>query len=95
MGSGEVKLSSMNSVNSVNTYLFKINNRNSRRRREICSSKLTIKTPGLRHWRPSDVVIVNFEHISPWDFTPFSSVSIVDFEHVNVGWKVADEISKH
>ena len=34
-------------------YLFKGNNRNTRKRCEICS-KLTIKTP----------VIVNFEHIS-------------------------------
>ena len=30
----------------------------------------------------SDVLIVNFEHISP----PFSSVPIVDFEQVNVTW---------
>ena len=27
-------------------------------------SKLTIKTPEGRHWRPTDVFIVNFEHIS-------------------------------
>ena len=32
--------------------------------------------------RPSDVLIVNFEHISP----TFSSVHIVDFEQVNVTW---------
>ena len=32
--------------------------------------------------RPSDVLIVNFEHISP----TFSSVPIVDFEQVNVTW---------
>ena len=30
----------------------------------------------------SDVLIVNFEHISP----PFSSAPIVDFEQVNVTW---------
>ena len=44
-------------------YLFKVNNRNTRTRCEICS-KLTIKTPERRHWRRSGVFIVNFEHIS-------------------------------
>ena len=43
--------------------LLKVNNRNTRTRCEICS-KLTIKTPGRRHWRRSGVFIVNFEHIS-------------------------------
>ena len=27
--------------------------------------KLTIKTPERRHWRPSAVFVLNFEHISP------------------------------
>ena len=40
-------------------YLFKVNNRNTRTRCEICS-KLTIKTPERR----SGVFIVNFENIS-------------------------------
>ena len=40
-------------------YLFKVNNRNSRKMCKICS-KLTIKTPERR----SGVFIVNFEHIS-------------------------------
>ena len=31
-------------------YMFKVNNRNTRTRCEICS-KLTIKTPERRHWR--------------------------------------------
>ena len=44
-------------------YLFKVNNRNTRARCEICS-KLTIKTPERRHWRRSGVFIVTFEHIS-------------------------------
>ena len=50
---------------------------------EICS-KLTIKTPERRHCRRSRsaVFIVNFEHILHF----FSSVSIVDFEQVNVRW---------
>ena len=41
-------------------YLFKVNNRNTRKKCEICS-KLTIKTPERRR---SGVFIVNFEHIS-------------------------------
>ena len=44
-------------------YMFKVNNRNTRAKYEICS-KLTIKTPERRHWRRSGVFIVNFEHIS-------------------------------
>ena len=43
--------------------MFKINNRNTRTRCEICS-KLTIKTPERRHWHRSAVFTVNFEHIS-------------------------------
>ena len=41
----------------ANIYLFKVNNRNSRKRCEICS-KLTLKTTEWRH------VFVNFQHIS-------------------------------
>ena len=44
-------------------YMFKINNRNTRTRCEMCS-KLTIKTPERRHWRHSGVFIVNFKRIS-------------------------------
>ena len=44
-------------------YMFRVNNRNTRTRCEICS-KLTIKTPQQRHWRRSGVFNVNFEHIS-------------------------------
>ena len=44
-------------------YMFKVNNKNTRTRCEICS-KLTIKTPERRKWRLSTVFIVNFEHIS-------------------------------
>ena len=44
-----------------NLYLVKFNNRNTRKRGEICS-KLTIKTPERRHWRRVSVFI-NFEHI--------------------------------
>ena len=61
-------------------YLLKANNRNTRTRCEICS-KLTIKIPERRHWRRSSIFIVNFEH-----FTPCSSVTIDNFEHVIAGW---------
>ena len=49
--------------NPANVYLFKVNNRNTRKRCEI-GSKLTIKISERLHWRCSDVFIVNFEHIS-------------------------------
>ena len=45
-------------------------------------SKLTIKTLERRHWRPSSVFIVNFEHISH-----LALVSTVNFEQVNSGWE--------
>ena len=43
-------------------YLLKVNNRNTKKRREICS-KLTIKTPERRQRRRSGHFIVNFESI--------------------------------
>ena len=51
------------SIMPVNKCLLKVNNRNSRKKCEICS-KSTKKTPERRHWRFSGVFIVNFEHIS-------------------------------
>ena len=65
--------------NIAANYIFKVNNRNTRARCEICS-KLTIKTPEPRQWRGSSVLIVTY-------FTPCSSIVIVNFEQVNVGWK--------
>ena len=84
---------------TASIYLFKVNNRNTRKRCKICS-KLTIKTPERRHWRRTGVFIVNFENTrmalltSYWClyrwlwayFTPCSSVSIGNFEYVNAGW---------
>ena len=55
------------------------NNSNTRKRCEICS-KLTMKSP-----QRSTVFVVNFEHVSHL-FTPFSSVSTVGFEQVNICW---------
>ena len=49
--------------NPAGSYMFKVNNRNTRTRYEICS-KLTIKIPARRQWRHSGIFIVNFEHIS-------------------------------
>ena len=43
--------------------MFKVNNRNTKTRCEICS-KLTTKTPERRQWRRSGVFIVNLERIS-------------------------------
>ena len=70
-------------MNPANIYLFKVNNRNTRKRCEVCS-KLAVKTPErlalntlfrTPEQRRSGVFIVNFEHISHL----FSSVSIVHF----------------
>ena len=69
--SGAIKTS-----NLANIYLCTANNRNTRKRCEICS-ELTIKTPE-RH-----VFIVNFEHISHL----FLVLLLVDFEQVNVSWE--------
>ena len=65
---------------STNIFLFIVNNRNTRKRCEICS-KLTIKSPQRR----STVFINTFEHVS-YLFTTFSSVSTVGFEQVDVCW---------
>ena len=65
----------------TNTYLFKVNKRNTRKRCEMCP-KLTIKTSERVHWHSSDVFFVNFESY----LTYFSSVFIVDFEQVNASW---------
>ena len=67
-------------MNPVNNYMFKVNNRNTKTRCEICSN-LTIKTPGGRQWRCSGVFIVNFEPTC-------SSVSIANFEQVNASWEL-------
>ena len=48
--------------NPAGNYMFKVNNRTTRTRCEICS-KLTMKTPERGQWRRSGVFIVNFEHI--------------------------------
>ena len=52
----------LNRIIPANIYLFKVNNKNTRKR-FICS-KLTIKTAKWRQWRRSGVFIANFERIS-------------------------------
>ena len=56
--------------------------------RKICS-KLTIKTPenviDIHHWSS---LIWYFYYLWTY-FTPFSSVSIVDFEQLNVRWETS------
>ena len=49
---------------SFGNYMFKVNDRNTTTKCEICS-RLTIETPEQRQWREwrrSGVFIVNFEH---------------------------------
>ena len=46
---------------SFGNYMFKVNDRNTITKCEICS-RLTIETPEQRQWRRSGVFIVNFEH---------------------------------
>ena len=53
------ELTQLSNCYPANIYLFKVKNRNTTKRYEICS-KLTIKTPERRHLRRSGVFIVNF-----------------------------------
>ena len=69
--------------NPANIYLFKFNNRKTRKRSEICS-KLTIKTL-TSFWCFYCLLWIYF--------IPFSTVSIVDFKQVNAGWVVAFSIN--
>ena len=67
-------IANLKTAYTAGIYLLKVNNRNSRTRCGICS-ELTIKTLERRQWRQL------------WTyFTPCSSVSIVNFEHVIAGW---------
>ena len=64
IGIRSAKLTSLGLLmNPVGIFMFKVNNRNTRTRCEICS-KLTIETPERRQWCRSGVFIVNLEHLS-------------------------------
>ena len=67
------KNSSLYLTYSANIYMFKVNNRNTRKRFEIYWN-LSIKTPEQPHWPIRTY------------FIPFSSASVVYFEQVNVCW---------
>ena len=60
--------------------MFKVNDRNTRTRCDICS-KLTIKTPERCQWCRRCVLLLTLNIV-----TPCSSVSIVNFEQANTGW---------
>ena len=61
-------------------YLYKFNNRNTRKWYEICS-ELTIKTP-KRSQDVNDIVLVSI--LLALIFHTFSGISFVDFEQANV-----------
>ena len=63
-------------IKPANIYLFKVNNRNTRKRCEMCSK---LKTKTLED--VNDVVLV-FQLLT----LNISSVPIVNFEQVNVSW---------
>ena len=71
-------------VNPANICLFKFNNKNIRKRCETCS-KLTMKRSERRltYLIPFDVLKYFWTY-----FTPFSTVSVVDFEQVNISCDV-------
>ena len=93
-------------ANPANIYLFKVNNRNTRKRCEI-RSKLTIIAPERRHCRCSGVFIINFGHISHLFlvflllilniFHTFFQCFCCWFEQANVSWEVCNNppLSKH
>ena len=67
-----------NTLYSAGSYMFKVNNRNTRTRYEICS-KLTIKTPERHHWIY---------------FRTCSNVSIIIFDQVNAVCLSSDLVKK-
>ena len=68
-------------LNPLKIYLFYVIKRKIRKKYEMCS-KLTIKTYKRRQWCRCGVFTVNFKHISHI----LSSVSMVNFEQVNICW---------
>ena len=74
--------------NPANIYLFKVNNRNTRKRYETYS-KLTVKIPERCQWHRFGVLLLTLNR-----FVTFSSVSVVDFEQVNGSWECVKFYSK-
>ena len=73
----------MLNIYPAGNYTFKVNNKNTRTRCEICS-KLTIKRPERCQWRRSGILIVNFEHvIAGWkDNNKHSRTAYINVEWV-------------
>ena len=68
----------------VGIYMFKVNNRNTRKRCETCT-KVTKKNT-----RTTSVTLFWCLYSKLWTyFTPLSSVLIVDFEQANFSWEVS------
>ena len=72
---------SLGFINPANIYLLKVNNTNTRKRREICS-KLTIKTPGRHHWpRSGDLMsTLNIFHTFFWRLYCYFEFAFVCWE---------------
>ena len=78
---------------SVVNYMFKVNNRSSRTRCEICS-KLTIKTPERRQWRRSSVfpAIIHLFKINnrttrrKWEMCSKLTIKTPEWRH----WRLSD-----
>ena len=65
---------------NINSYLFKINNRYTRKICEICTKLI------IRHQNEVTGVYLAFLWLALNIFTHFSSVSMVDFDHVFACW---------
>ena len=63
LGSISCESSIFSKTNLANIYLSKVNNKDTRKKCEICS-KLTLKTPERRQWHRFGASTVRFEHIS-------------------------------
>ena len=70
---------------TASLYLFKVNNKNFRKRCEICLN-LPIKTPERPRWRCSSVFIINFKHISHLFLVFLVFPSIFYYQQVNISW---------
>ena len=82
--------------------MLKVNNRNTKARREICS-KLTIKTPERRskliikiserrYWRRPGIFLANFEHIS--HLVLMFLLLTLSMEMPAGSWLIKNQISK-
>ena len=74
----------------ANIYLIKFNNRNTRKKCEICP-KLAMKTSEQSHVNDVDLVLLL---LTLNIFHTFSSFSIVDFAQVNISWELFVSIQR-